>query len=361
MIERGEGIRSHYEQWMSEDSLLGPQGEYFEGSCFANYGFWETGTKGAREACENLMEKLLSLVPDKSGTILDVACGVGATTRHLLKSYAPERVTAVDLAEKNLEVARRNAPGCAFRQMNATRLDFPAGTFDTVICVEAAFHFQPRSRFISEARRVLKPGGRLILADILCERWADSFSRMLHPENHVRDPKAYAAMLARAGFDQPEVIDATEESWVRSNRSITRYLCGLYRQERIDRSAYNKFMTRRLVSTLSTRYYILAAAVKPLAERADEGETIGAEETSLPGPEWLGASPDKPNGFRTLVRHARLAGAERGMRLRRMARLEEAWARMLTRDGDKRSARKHAAKALLYLEAARALRGSRRT
>src|SRR5688572_27670431 len=152
--ERGTGIRSHYEQWMSEDSLLGPQGEYFEGSCFANYGYWETDTKGAREACENLMEKLLAMVPDKSGTILDVACGVGAATRHLLRHYAPERITAVDFAEKNLETARRFTPGCTFRQMDATRLDFPSETFDTVICVEAAFHFQPRSRFLQEAWRV---------------------------------------------------------------------------------------------------------------------------------------------------------------------------------------------------------------
>ncbi|OLC55788.1 MAG: hypothetical protein AUH92_01395 [Acidobacteria bacterium 13_1_40CM_4_69_4] len=56
----------------------------------------------------------------------------------------------------------------------------------------------------------------------------------------------------------------------------------------------------------------------------------------------------------------RLAGAERGMRLRRMARLEEAWARRLGRDGDRRGARRHAQRALLYLEAARSM-GRRRS
>jgi len=359
MIERGEGIKSHYEHWMSEDSLLGPQGEYFEGSCFANYGFWEEGTGSARQACENLMERLLALAPGRSGTILDVACGVGATTRHLTKHYPADRVTAIDISEKNLETARANAPGVAFRRMDATRLEFPDGAFDTVICVEAAFHFQPRSRFLLEARRVLKPGGRLLLADILCERWADSTSRMLHPENHVPDPKAYEALLVRAGFERPEVVDATQESWVRSNRQITRYLCDLYHRGRIDRPAYNRFMTRRLVSTLSTRYYVLAAAPKP-AGRVEERETAGEGEASPPGSEWLGPAPAPPNGLRTLVEHARVAGAERGMRLRRMARLEEAWARMLGRDGDRRGARRHAQRALLYLEAARSM-GRRRS
>src|SRR5262249_10117193 len=156
-----------------------------------------------------------------------------------------------------------------------------------------------------------------------------------------------------AGFAKPEIIDATEESWVRSNRAITRYLCGLYDEQKIDRKTFNQLMTRRLISTLSTRYYVLAAAPKPDQVQAEASETIEVDEASRPGAEWLGTSPDKPDGLRTLVERARLAGTERSMRLRRMARLEETWARMLTRDGDRRGARKHAARALLYLEAAR--------
>ena len=62
---------------------------------FANYGFWEEDTHTETEACENLMEKLLAFLPEKQGTILDVACGKGATTRHLraaiyLAGYAIE-------------------------------------------------------------------------------------------------------------------------------------------------------------------------------------------------------------------------------------------------------------------------------
>ena len=57
---------------------------------FANYGYWDENTRTEVEACENLIEKLLAFVPEKQGTILDVPCGKGATTRHLLKYWLPE-------------------------------------------------------------------------------------------------------------------------------------------------------------------------------------------------------------------------------------------------------------------------------
>jgi ubiquinone/menaquinone biosynthesis C-methylase UbiE len=46
--------------------------------------------------------KLLAFVPEKQGTILDVARGKGATTRHLLKYFKPENVTGINISEKQL-------------------------------------------------------------------------------------------------------------------------------------------------------------------------------------------------------------------------------------------------------------------
>jgi cyclopropane fatty-acyl-phospholipid synthase-like methyltransferase len=90
-------------------------------SDFVNYGYWEPGTLTHEAACENLMERLLAFVIRKDGSILDVACGKGATTRYLLKYYPAESVTGINISEKQLEKCRLNAPNCNFIQMSKQR------------------------------------------------------------------------------------------------------------------------------------------------------------------------------------------------------------------------------------------------
>ena len=141
--------------------------DYYGHSDFGNFGFWEEGTSSAREASANLVEKLLAFIPDKSGTILDLACGKGATTRQLLKYYAPARITALNSSTKQLATAQRNAPGCSFLAADAAGLCFKEASFDSIICVEAAFHFYTRADFLRAACHVLRPGGRLVLSDML--------------------------------------------------------------------------------------------------------------------------------------------------------------------------------------------------
>lgn len=67
---------------------------------FSNWGYWTQSTRNHKEACENLMERLLTFIPRKEGKILDVACGKGATTRHLLKYYRYQDVTGINISEK---------------------------------------------------------------------------------------------------------------------------------------------------------------------------------------------------------------------------------------------------------------------
>jgi ubiquinone/menaquinone biosynthesis C-methylase UbiE len=146
--------------------------EYYGRSDFFNFGYWFEDTRTQKEACENLMEKLLAFIPEKKGTILDVACGLGATTHHLLGYYRATDVVGANIAHVQLETSRVNAPGCSFVVMDAVNLGFEDCAFYNAICVEAAFHFDTRERFLGEAHRVLKPGGHLVLSDMLFPRWA---------------------------------------------------------------------------------------------------------------------------------------------------------------------------------------------
>ena len=81
----------------------------FAGSGFHNYGYWTPDIRTQVEACEKLMEMLLALIPDKVGTILDVACGKGGTTRFLLKYYDAEAVTGINISAKQLAKKSRAA------------------------------------------------------------------------------------------------------------------------------------------------------------------------------------------------------------------------------------------------------------
>jgi len=92
---------------------------YYGQSGYHNYGYWIRETKTQHEASENLMKRLLAFLPEKDGKILDVTCGLGGSTRYLLRHCPPASIVAINLSQAQLDCARVNAPGCSFQRMDA--------------------------------------------------------------------------------------------------------------------------------------------------------------------------------------------------------------------------------------------------
>src|SRR5438128_12017901 len=69
----------------------GNQRRYYGDSGYFNFGYWGAGAKSQREASEALVDQMVARIADKTGRILDVACGLGASTKRLTQTYAPER------------------------------------------------------------------------------------------------------------------------------------------------------------------------------------------------------------------------------------------------------------------------------
>ena len=235
---------------------------YYGGTDFLNLGYWEEDTPDQKQACENMMEQLLAMIPQKKGRILDVACGKGATTAYLLNYFPAENVNGIDISEKNMEFARQNAPGCEFQTMSATELNFPDNAFENIISVEAAFHFHTRETFLQEAMRVLKPGGRLVLSDILMsiegERDVESRTEL----NYVKDLETYENILNHAGFDAVEVIDVTEQCWRRHFWHVVHYVHERFLHKEISWEQMKTHLHHTYRRAKYVDYYVLAAASK---------------------------------------------------------------------------------------------------
>ncbi len=128
-----------------------------------------------RKASDALTKKLLTWANPQSGeAILDVGCGFGGTIAHMNETYANLNMVGLNIDARQIERAREKVEPLAqhenkikFVVGNACKLPFEDSSFDTVLAVECIFHFPSRKEFFLEAKRVLKPGGKLVLCDFV--------------------------------------------------------------------------------------------------------------------------------------------------------------------------------------------------
>lgn len=259
-MDRNEWI-SNFDQMIFNPSTRA----YYGKSEFFNVGYWEPNTPNQEEASFNLMEKLLAFIPEKQGTILDVGCGLGATTSYLLKYYSPADVMGINISPQQIERSRVNAPECKFICMDAVQMDFEENSFDTILCVEAALYFDTREKFLQEAWRVLKPGGYLILADILFAT-LEFFGDWIVPENNtVADQDEYKNLYQRIGFDPVEFVEATNQCWLNHFRDLKSSIEAEFKRGDINQKVYelNVVGIDKLLSS-SAITYGLVSAKKPI-------------------------------------------------------------------------------------------------
>lgn len=119
-----------------------------------------------------------------AGDTLEVAVGTG---RNLGRYPAGTRLTGIDVSAGMLAHARRRRDAlglsAVLREGDAQRLDFPDGSFDTVVATLALCTIPDDAAGVMEMARVLRPGGRLLLLEhVASPRWIVRFGqRVLDP------------------------------------------------------------------------------------------------------------------------------------------------------------------------------------
>lgn len=112
--------------------------------------------------------------------IIDVGCGIGGSTLHLAEKFG-SKATGITLSPVQASRATERAAEVSldgqvdFAVANALEMPFEDNTFDLVWSLESGEHMPDKSKFLQECYRVLKPGGKMILAT-WCHRETDSFA-----------------------------------------------------------------------------------------------------------------------------------------------------------------------------------------
>ena len=146
------------------------------------------------------------LKPKKGEYVLDVACGDGFYSRKMAANGAA--VEAIDIEPSRIRNARtyHNVPRVHYKLANAETLPYADCTFDKVVSVCALEHFHNPQQAINEMRRVLKPGGRLVLhVDSFTYRETSPELREHHRVHYYVENfftiKSLGKLLRNAGFN----------------------------------------------------------------------------------------------------------------------------------------------------------------
>ena len=166
-FENTASVADAYDRWTDDRLLERLWGEHVH---LGHYGT-PPRRRDFRRAKEDFVHELvhwsgLDQLPPGS-RVLDVGCGIGGSARILARDYGLD-VLGISISPGQIRRAQELTPAglsCRFAVMDALDLDLPDAGFDAVWSVEAGPHMPDKQRYADELLRVLKPGGRLAVAD----------------------------------------------------------------------------------------------------------------------------------------------------------------------------------------------------
>jgi cyclopropane fatty-acyl-phospholipid synthase-like methyltransferase len=198
-----------------------------------HYGVFEHGDEPLALATAALTERMIDAAGLRRGRasadgskfkVLDVGCGSGAPACGLATTFGVQVVgittSAVGVAKARARAAGLGVAGVSFEQRDGTDNGFSDEEFDLVWVLESSHLMRDRERLISECARVLRPGGRVVLCDLMRfreipfhevrDRLGDFATlRTAFGDAHMETPEFYSSAMHRRGLTVNRTVDLT--------------------------------------------------------------------------------------------------------------------------------------------------------
>jgi ubiquinone/menaquinone biosynthesis C-methylase UbiE len=185
-----------------------------------HFGYWDgpDDSSSIAEATDRLTDLLIdALAVDAGDRVLDIGCGVGKPAMRLFRRTGAE-VLGVTVSPHQVDVARTRAEqedvssSVRFECADAMALPYDDDSFDAVLALESICYMD-RSKALKEMLRVVRPGGRVVLTDLLEPlpvdgvRWQASDIQQVHRAIPLRAVEEYRGLCAGAGLELVELKD----------------------------------------------------------------------------------------------------------------------------------------------------------
>ena len=200
-----------------------------------HWGVWDDPATydGTPENYARASERLTQMIIDKANirsgqAILDTGCGFGGTIASINERISDATLVGLNIDARQLDRARKNVQPLSgntieFVHGDACKMPFPDASFDNVFAVECIFHFPSREDYFAEVRRVLKPGGHLVISDytppdilapaipLIFRTYGAPALRVWGRLDYTGSRHCYRQLAKRHGFSAPVFHDITRE------------------------------------------------------------------------------------------------------------------------------------------------------
>jgi ubiquinone/menaquinone biosynthesis C-methylase UbiE len=131
--------------------------------------------------CIQLYDHVVREGEIKDKRVLEVGSGRGGGAHYIARYFKPESYTGLDISAEVIKFCNRyyKVPNLTFKRGVAEDLPFDDGSFDAVVNVESARCYRSIPTFFSEVKRVLKPGGQFLFADMIKKSEEEEIRRQL--------------------------------------------------------------------------------------------------------------------------------------------------------------------------------------